>query len=124
MNVNYLASSALQATYSTITISIYIFTGQTNTLGTITKTYASPITAQANMQLMTNQQLQHIEGYNQTKVYKNFWINNDQLTGLNRNISTGGDYLTWNGLTYKVIGVQNNYLTDWVLLNCVESDVI
>ncbi len=124
MNVNYLASSTLQATYSTVPISIYIYSGQTNTLGTISETYASAINVQANMQLMTNQQLQHIEGYNQTKVYKNFWINNDQLTGLNRNISTGGDYLTWNGLTYKVIGVQNNYLTDWVLLNCVESDVI
>lgn len=124
MNVNYLASSALQATYSTVPIAIYLFTGQTNTLGTMTETYSAPVTVQANMQLMTNQQLQHVEGYNQTKVYKNFWINNDALTGLNRNITTGGDYLIWNSLTYKVIGVENNYLTNWVLLNCIESDVI
>lgn len=124
MNVNYIASSALQATYSTVTVQIYIYTGQTNTLGTLTETYADPISAQANVQLMTNQQLEHIEGYNNTKVYKNFWINNDQLTGLNRNISNGGDYLTTGGLTYKVIGVENNFKTNWVLLNCVESDVI
>lgn len=124
MNVNYIASTALQATYSQVTVQIYIFMGQTNTLGALTETYATPLSAQANVQLMTNQQLQHIEGYNQTKIYKNFWINNDQLTGLNRNITTGGDYLNLDGLIYKIIGVQNNYQTDWVLLNTIESDVI
>lgn len=124
LNVNYIASTALQATYDMVPIQVYTFLGQTNTLGTITETYNEPISVMANMQLMTNQQLQHIEGYNQTKVYKNFWINNDQLTGLNRNITTGGDYLIWNSLVYKVIGVENNYLSYWVLLNTVESDVI
>lgn len=123
MNVNYLASSALQATYSVIPVQWYAYSGQTNTLGTLAVTYASPVTLNANVQLMTRQQLRHIEGYNQTKIYKNFWINNDQLTGLNRNISTGGDYLTYDNLTYKIIGVENNYSTDWILVNAVESDV-
>lgn len=124
MNVNYIASSSLQATYSTVTALVYIYSGQTNVMGTVSTTYASPITVQANVQLMTNQQLEHIEGYNQTKIYKNIWINNDQLTGLNRNISTGGDYVTIGGYVYKVIGVENNYATGWVLLNTIQSDVI
>lgn len=124
MNVNYIASSALQATYSTVPVAIYTFLGQANVMGTVTPTYNAPVNVMANMQLMTNQQLEHVEGYNQTKVYKNFWINNDQLSGLDRNITTGGDYLIWNALVYKVIGVENNYHTNWVLLNTVESDVI
>lgn len=123
MNVNYLASSALQATYSVVPVQWYSYAGQTNTLGTLTVTYNEPITINANIQLMTSQQLEHVEGYNQTKIYKNFWINSDQLTGLNRNISTGGDYLTYGGLTYKIIGVENNYSTNWVLVNAIESDV-
>lgn len=124
MNVNYLASSALQVTYPMVTIQVYTFASQANVLGTITPVYNSPVTMQANVQLMNRQELEHIEGYNQTKIYKNFWINDEPLTGLNRNISTGGDYLTLNGLVYKIIGVENKYNTGWTLLNTVESDVI
>ena len=68
MNVNYLASSALQATYSTVPIQIYLYQGQTNNLWKMTETYSDPISANANMQLMTRQQLEHIEGYNQSRI--------------------------------------------------------
>lgn len=124
LNVNYIASMALQATYDIVSIQYYQFSGQTNTLGTITENYNSPLTLNANVQLANNQELQHIEGYNATKIYKKFWINNDGITGLDRNISTGGDYIIFNNLVYKIIQVIDNFLTGWIKIICVESDVI
>lgn len=124
LNVNYIASMALQATYDIVSIQYYQFSGQTNTLGTITENYNSPLTLNANVQLANNQELQHIEGYNATKIYKKFWINNDGITGLDRNISTGGDYIIFNNLVYKIIQVIDNFLTSWIKIICVESDVI
>lgn len=124
MNVNYIASSFLQAVYQKVQIQLFLFLSQTNLFGIVQTQYSLPINIDANVQLMTNQQLEHVDGYNQTKIYKNFWINNDQLTGLDRNINTGGDYLTQNNLVYKIIGVQNNYSTGWVLVNTIESDEI
>ncbi len=124
MNVNYIASSFLQAIYQKVQIQLFLFLSQTNSFGIVQTQYSLPINIDANVQLMTNQQLEHVDGYNQTKIYKNFWINNDQLKGLDRNINTGGDYLTQNNLVYKIIGVQNNYSTNWVLVNTIESDEI
>lgn len=124
LNVNYIASMALQATYDIVSIQYYQFSGQTNTLGTITENYNSPLILNANVQLANNQELQHIEGYNATKIYKKFWINNDGITGLDRNISTGGDYIIFNNLVYKIIQVIDNFLTSWIKIICVESDVI
>lgn len=124
LNVNYIASGSLQATYDKVLINLRLFLAQTNTLGSIANTYTNLDNIYANMQLANKQTLQHIEGYNQTKIYKSFWINNDQLTGLNRNISTGGDFVIWNNLYYKIIEVQDNFLTDWVLVHAVESVAI
>lgn len=124
MNLNYLASSCLNSVYSKVDINLFLYQGQTNNMGVVSISYSDPISLKANMQLMTNQQLEHVEGYNQTKVYKNFWIDNDQLTGLNRNINNGGDYITQNNLVYKIIGVENNYLNGWVMVNTIQSDII
>jgi len=124
INLNYISSTALTATYPIITVTLNIFNGQTNVLGTITPTYTQFTNISANVQLLNSQELKHIDGYNSTKVYKKFWLNAGQLTGLNRNLSTGGDYISWNGLVYKIIGVANNFLTGWVKVLTVESNVI
>jgi hypothetical protein len=123
MNVNYLASSCLNATYKTIPVQYYKFTGQTNTLGIISATYAAPITLNANIQLVDKQKLIHANYYNATTIYKAFWINLDTISGLNRNISTGGDYFIYNGLKYKVVGVENEFDTDWILVICAQGVV-
>ena len=123
LNLNYIASGALQATYNIVSVQLYTFLAQVNTLGILSVTYNAPLTINANVQLANNQELQHIEGYNATKIYKKFWINNDQITGLDRNISTGGDYIVFNALTYKIVQVINNFATGWVKIICVESNV-
>jgi hypothetical protein len=123
MNVNYLASSCLNATYRTIPVQYYKYTGQANTLGIINTTYDAPITLNANIQLVDKQKLIHADYYNATTIYKAFWLNLDTISGLNRNISTGGDYFIYNELKYKVVGVENEFNTDWVLVICAQGVV-
>ncbi len=77
----------------------------------------------ANIQLVDKQKLIHANYYNATTIYKAFWINLDTISGLNRNISTGGDYFIYNGLKYKVVGVENEFDTDWVLVICAQGVV-
>lgn len=124
LNVNYIASTALEATYDRVPVQLYTFLSQMNTLGIMTVTFNAPFTIHANIQLANAQELQHIDGYNATKIYKKFWINDDQLTGLNRNISTGGDYISFNNLIYKIVQVIDNFHTNWIKVIGVEEDVI
>lgn len=123
MNVNFIASRALTPVYPIIQVDVYIFSGQTNALGTITLIYNEPITVDANIQFAIPEKLRHIQGYNETTIYKNFWINQEQLTGLNRNISTGGDYLVFEGLKYKVVWVDEKFRAGWVLLSCAQGEL-
>ncbi len=73
------------------------------------------------MQLVDKQKLKEIAGYNANTIYKMFWIDNQQITGLNRNLSTGGDYIVYNDLKYKIVGIENEYNTGWVAVIGAES---
>ena len=127
MNLNYLASVACQSIYPKVSIDIYTYANQTNVMGNVTVTYNLPFTILANVQLANLQKLTYfqklkeINGYSVTNIYKVFWINNSSLTGLNRNLSTGGDYIIYNKLKYKIVGIENQFNTNWVMLLAIES---
>jgi hypothetical protein len=121
MNLNYLASELVEATYPSVEIDIYTYVGQTNNLGDVTVIYSTPVTVEANVQLADRQKIQAIDGYSATTIYKAFWINNSDLTGLNRNLGSGGDYIVYNGLKYKIVGIENQFNTDWILVYGAES---
>lgn len=124
MNTNYLASSALTAIYPTVELSIYIYDGEIQDEGFLTPSYLPPFVVTANVQFASPQKLKFLDGYNQTKIYKNFWINMESITGLNRNISTGGDYLVYDGFKYKIVEVVESFNTDWVLLTGVQGEAV
>ncbi len=88
----------------------------------IINTYTQ-IGATCQIQLANNQQLKHKDYYQQNQIYKRFYIANDQLTGLNRNIDASIDYLIWNNLTYRIVEVNYNFQTGWInLVGCESSD--
>lgn len=122
MNLNFLVSRALTPVYPIIQVQLYTFAGQTNVRGTLTETYNGPFTLDANIQFTTPEKLRHVNGYNKTSIYKDFWINNDQITGLNRNITNGGDYLIFENLKYKVVEVDEAFRVGWIKLTCVQSE--
>lgn len=116
MNLNYLAGVVCEATYPRVSIDVYTYASQDNVMGDVTVIYNPPFTILANVQLADKQKIKEIDGYSATTIYKAFWIDNSSLTGLNRNLSKGGDYIIYNDLKYKIVGVENQFNTDWVLV--------
>ena len=69
-------------------------------------------------------QLQHIQGLDLTKIYKRFYIKANALTGLNRNIGSGGDYIQYGTLFYKIIEVKYSFETGWfAVIGCESSEL-
>lgn len=129
MNVNFIVGRALTPIYPIIQVDLFFYNGQINTLGTVVSSYTGPITVDANIQFSqfgnfkSPERLRHLDRHNETSVYRDFWVNLEQLTGLNRNISTGGDYISFEGLKYKIIAVDEKFRVGWVLLTCAQGEL-
>ena len=82
--------------------------------GSATTTYTTVSNITAQVQLENNQRLMHKEYYQQNTIYKRFYIQSTDLTGLNRNLNTAGDYIVLQGLYYKIVELPQNFQTGWV----------
>jgi len=103
---------------------LYLYSNQVvDDEGTVEVLYNTfSITAQ--MQPIDSQTLQHIQNINVTKVYKRFFIQYPQLTGLNRTIEDGGDYIFCNNIFYKVVQVSDQFNTGWLSVIGCASDLL
>lgn len=123
MNLHRMIKSVITPVVNRKDIQILLYGSQVNDdSGNVVTTYAAPFATQAQVQLTSRQTLEHIEGANFTKVYKDFRIDSLTLTGLNRNLSTGGDFIVMDGLYYKIVALPENFETGWVWVTCCESD--
>lgn len=128
MNLHRINRNAINTGTPFQPIKLYLYAGQTFNMGDDTPIYEEPIDTEANMQLIDNQKLQHIQGINLTAIHKRFFINST-ITGLNRNLQTGGDYITWvepnsgKTLKYKIIDVKNQFNVGYTEVICEESIV-
>ncbi len=110
MNLHRINRNTINTTTPFQPISIYLYLGQTFNKGDDIPNYSAAIETEANIQLENAQNLKHLQGINLNTIYKRFFINN-VLTGLNRNLANGGDYITWiepntnTLLKYKIIEV-------------------
>lgn len=103
-------------------IQIVAYNGQTNIRGIVTTSYSAPYQTLARVQLETPQTLQHLENINMTLVYKRFYINSYSLTGLNRQLNTGGDYIMMDTIKYKIIQVLENFESGYVCVIGCQSN--
>lgn len=89
--------------------------------GSTSVTYSS-MAASISVQPVYTQDLKGKDYYNQNEIYKRFYIQSTDLTGLNRNLSTGGDYVQIGSLYYKLVEVPENFDTGWVQVIGAQSD--
>lgn len=83
------------------------------------------INTTAQIQLADNQKLEHKDYYQHNGIYKTFFLNSTNLTGLNRNLGTNGDYVIWNNLYYRIVEVIDNFQTGWVqIVGCESTDFV
>lgn len=121
LNIHKLIGTSLQSITPLHDIIIKMYSGKTKDADCNWIASYDDVSAQARIQLENTQKLQHIQGLDLTKIYKRFYLNANVLTGLNRNINSGGDYIYYNGLYYKIIEVKYNFETGWFAVIGCES---
>lgn len=122
MNLEKMVSAQINAIVPRSKIQIILYTGQTNnSSGKAVATYAEPYDSSAQVQLTARQTLEHIEGANYTRIYKDFRLQSNALSGLNRNINTGGDFIKMDDKYYKIVALPENFKTGWLWVVGQES---
>jgi hypothetical protein len=117
MNLEAIISGAINSIVAKQSITLNLYDSVTiDDAGANTTTYTTVSDLLSQIELASNQRLQHKDYFNQNTIYKIFYIQSSILTGLNRNISTAGDYIIINssGLYYKIVEVIENFNTGWV----------
>lgn len=126
MNLELIINSAINPIVSKLPISLKIFNGDViDNAGNATASYTTFTGMVAQVQLENNQKIQHMYYFNENTIYTRFYIQSTSLTGLNRNLSTGGDLIILQSLTYKIVEVNENFQVGWVrVIACQTVDGI
>jgi len=114
LNLDRIVGGCIAAITPRHDIQIMIFRGQINRKGTVSTDYHDPFYSTCHTELANAQDLTHINGINITKIYRKFFIQSFTLSGLNRNLSTGGDLIIHNQIKYKIVSLNENFNTGWV----------
>lgn len=123
MNLEKMVTCVISSVVPRKKIAIYLFAGQTNdAAGKITPSYAEPFLTTAQVQLTDKQTLEHIDNANYTKIYKDFRIQSNTLTGLNRNLQTAGDYIKMDNLYYKIVAMPEQFEVGWTWVVGVQTN--
>ena len=104
--------SGLQASNPLQNVTWYAYGSETvDDAGLATQTYTQTV-LQARVQ-PTSHNL--IAKYNLEfgHVYKTFYVLTDTVQTTNRNISTAGDFILYNGLYYRVMQIPDEFDTTW-----------
>lgn len=127
MNLELINTAAIQTAVPRQNINLYVYDSQSvDDAGIITITYNNPVSTNAQVHLENYQNLMHLNAINATQVFKRFYIQSNTLTGLNRSLQSGGDYIEMvsNGFYYKIIEVREGYQVGWVNVIGAESPSI
>lgn len=109
MNLHEIVSSAINAInpFQTITIKSR-GTYTVNEYGERTAVEGASKTVLADVQPLSSEDIKFINNYNQSSIYRSFWVSED-VSGINRPLAKAGDIVTWNGDTYYVMGMKEDW---------------
>ena len=109
MNLHQIASDAINSINPFQQITITPRSGYTvNEYGEAVPTEGTAYTIQADIQPLTSEDIKFINDYNESTIYKAFWVNANMF-GLNRPAASGGDKVVCNGQTYYVCTVPEDW---------------
>ena len=76
--------------------------------GEATPNEGSSYQIQAQIQPLTSEDIKFINSYNESTIYKAFWVSANTF-GLNRPMAKGGDKVVWNGKTFYVTSMPEDW---------------
>lgn len=113
MNLFQLNMGAINRVVPMQPIAIHYYIGQINLRGTMQVQYAPAIYTKAQIEVENERNLQHENAVNYTENQLRFYINTNILTGLNRSLNDGGDFIVYKDYRYKIIAVPEQFGTGW-----------
>lgn len=66
------------------------------------------ITVMADIQPVSSEDIKFINNYNQSSIYKSFYVSAD-VHGINRPMVKSGDIVKWNGQTYYITSLKEGW---------------
>ncbi len=116
LNVAKLSTNLIQMLNKNDTVSLRIWTTQdVDAAGSVIAEYVTTTGVSAQVQPVDTQELKHKDYYNDNSIYKRFYfVYNNTVQGLNRQIQTAGDYILWNGFAYKIVEYLENFESGWI----------
>lgn len=109
MNLHEIASSVINSINPFQTITIVPRSGYTvNNYGESVATDGQSYTVQADVQPVSGEDIKFINNYNQSTVYKAFWVSSG-VHGLNRPLAKGGDKVIWGDKTFYVVNMPEDW---------------
>lgn len=102
MNLHEIASGAINAVNPFQEVTITPKSEYTvNQYGEAEATAGTPYTIMAQIQPVSSEDIAFISDYNQSTVYRSFWVSANP-SGINRPQAKGGDIVTWGDKTFYV----------------------
>lgn len=109
MNLNEIASSAINSINPFQEITITSREGyMVNQFGEAEPLENASYSIMAQIQPLNSEDIKFINNYNQSSVYKAFWVSANTF-GLNRIKLKGGDKIEWNGKTFYVVSMPEDW---------------
>ena len=106
MNLRSIANASTSIINPNVPVTIKKYTGYTQDAGLNTTVTYSEINTTAQVQPVSSEHLQHIDGYTSGTDFKAFYFNND-LHGVSA--PNGNDFIVWAGNTYKVVELTEGW---------------
>ena len=109
MNLHEIVSGAINSINPFQTITITPRSSYTvDEYGDATPNEGASYQIQAQIQPLTSEDIKFINSYNESTIYKAFWVSANTF-GLNRPMAKGGDKVVWNGKTFYVTSMPEDW---------------
>ncbi|MBO7714401.1 MAG: hypothetical protein J6S85_12570 [Methanobrevibacter sp.] len=107
MNLHNIVRKAISSVNPDQEITVKVFSGVDNT-GTYAVLTYTETTAIAQVQPMNSEDIQFINNFNSSSIYKAMYIQGN-WSGLNRVTENGGDLIKWNDKVWYVVSVPEGW---------------
>lgn len=116
LNIARLSTNLIQQLNKSDIVALRTWISQTvDNFGTSVPNYVTTAGISAQIQPVDKQELKHKDYYNDNTIYKRFYfVNNNTVKGLNRQIQTAGDYIIWGGFAYKIVEYLETFESGWI----------
>lgn len=122
MNLRAIANRATSAINPNLTVGWQAYAGYvTSPSGKITPSYAPSVPLIGQVQALTRAEVRHLDAMNLSPCDRAAYVNG-QLSATSRTDGTGGDLLTFEGKTWKVMAILEGWSTaGWQKVALVEQ---